>query len=142
MDRQLSGVDPRGRSFRQTEDDSYDERLSVLKMTYEEVLQKHHMAFKSTVASAGRSARYQTILIDVPKTCAVCFEQFGIDSEVIGLDCNKLGHVFHWNCLLNWLKKSRSCPLCRKPIKYLIPRSIFKNQHNALLNRVEMQEYR
>ena len=101
--------------------DEYSERISVLKLRYEAVLYKHHLKY-----STSSRRNYQNITINVPKSCSVCFESFKPESDVIGLDCNPLAHVFHWNCMLSWLKKNRSCPLCRKPILYLLPRSIFK----------------
>jgi hypothetical protein len=80
-------------------------------------------------------------MVEVPKQCSVCFESFMNNSEVIGLDCNKLSHVFHWNCMLIWLKKNRSCPLCRAPIMYLIPRSIFKMDQGQI-NFEELSRFR
>ncbi|KAI0639925.1 hypothetical protein C8Q77DRAFT_1205336 [Trametes polyzona] len=50
------------------------------------------------------------------KDCAVCKEQFKLDSEdpddlvVITLPCH---HPFHENCILPWLKNSGTCPVCR-----------------------------
>ncbi|KAI8981151.1 hypothetical protein BD414DRAFT_464121 [Trametes punicea] len=50
------------------------------------------------------------------KDCAVCKEQFKLESEdpddqvVITLPCN---HPFHENCILPWLKTSGTCPVCR-----------------------------
>ena len=47
--------------------------------------------------------------------CAICLNEF------LGLDIikafNKCEHIFHKVCLLNWLKKSDSCPLCKHNLK-------------------------
>lgn len=101
-------------------DNKYNKRLSDLKMIYQELLHKHHIKFM-----VGKQRNYQQVAIEVPKTCSVCFESFEASSEVIGLDCNPFRHVFHWKCMISWLKRQRSCPLCRKSILYLLPRSIF-----------------
>jgi len=40
--------------------------------------------------------------------CPVCLVSF--DAVVIEMPC---GHSFHSDCLLPWLQKTNSCPLCR-----------------------------
>jgi E3 ubiquitin-protein ligase RNF115/126 len=48
--------------------------------------------------------------------CAVCKEQFRLDTEdpeeqiVVSLPCK---HTFHEGCILPWLKSSGTCPVCR-----------------------------
>ncbi|CAD8131625.1 unnamed protein product [Paramecium octaurelia] len=44
------------------------------------------------------------------KFCSICLEQFKPDSNVRITYCE---HIFHVNCLQNWMRKSRVCPLCR-----------------------------
>lgn len=55
--------------------------------------------------------------------CAICFDGFQ-DSKVVYVPCqpSKMAHkdhVFHWQCLLQWVHsessagRSRTCPLCR-----------------------------
>lgn len=50
------------------------------------------------------------------KDCAVCKEQFKLETEdpdeqvVITLPCQ---HPFHEPCILPWLKSSGTCPVCR-----------------------------
>lgn len=50
------------------------------------------------------------------RDCAVCKDQFKIDSEdpdeqiIITLPCN---HPYHQSCILPWLKSSGTCPVCR-----------------------------
>ena len=78
--------------------ESYSNRLSDLKLTFSQLLQKHHDQYK-------RNREYDSIQEQIPKKCAVCYENFQNSSHVIGLDCNKFRHVFHWDCLLNWLKR-------------------------------------
>ena len=46
-------------------------------------------------------------------SCSICLEEFGegIRSKfVVRMPCS---HVFHEECVLSWLLKSSSCPLCR-----------------------------
>lgn len=42
--------------------------------------------------------------------CSICMESEG---GQIRLDC---GHMFHKDCVLKWLKKNKSCPICRSVI--------------------------
>ncbi|XP_050271963.1 E3 ubiquitin-protein ligase BIG BROTHER-like [Quercus robur] len=41
--------------------------------------------------------------------CAVCLEQFRVGWHA-KLPCS---HIFHRNCILQWLRMSDFCPLCR-----------------------------
>lgn len=46
-------------------------------------------------------------------SCSICLEEFGegIRSKVVvRMPCS---HVFHEECVLSWLLKTPSCPLCR-----------------------------
>ena len=51
-------------------------------------------------------------------SCIICMEEFGIDDpkELVELDCN-LHHIFHIDCLEEWLEQETTCPLCREEIK-------------------------
>jgi hypothetical protein len=44
------------------------------------------------------------------KECCICFIEYynGIDLHM--LPCN---HIIHKECIMEWYKKSMSCPLCR-----------------------------
>ncbi|KAK3198974.1 hypothetical protein Dsin_022389 [Dipteronia sinensis] len=46
--------------------------------------------------------------------CAICLDDFvDGDSCRILIVCN---HIFHSNCIDQWLKYQLTCPICRKPI--------------------------
>ena len=45
------------------------------------------------------------------KECAICLDEF-IGTDMIKA-FNKCGHIFHKKCLLDWLKKSNYCPICK-----------------------------
>ena len=49
--------------------------------------------------------------------CAICLEPIVIsDTEnIFKTDCE---HYFHTRCILEWLRESRSCPICRNKIDY------------------------
>jgi deltex len=47
------------------------------------------------------------------KQCPVCFEDFGRTTQLVATQC---GHFFHRSCLLESLKHSTKCPVCRKSV--------------------------
>ncbi|KAJ6289188.1 hypothetical protein OIU76_025067 [Salix suchowensis] len=42
--------------------------------------------------------------------CAVCMEEISAGSEAIRMPCS---HVYHSDCIVQWLQTSHLCPLCR-----------------------------
>ena len=51
--------------------------------------------------------------IELPN-CCICLSEIAKGKETVLLPC---GHMFHWKCCLNWLKKNNTCPMCRFEIK-------------------------
>ncbi|XP_022735787.1 uncharacterized protein LOC111289213, partial [Durio zibethinus] len=45
--------------------------------------------------------------------CAVCLEGLTFGSKIIRLPCL---HIFHRDCIVQWLFKKQECPLCRIPL--------------------------
>lgn len=43
------------------------------------------------------------------ETCSICLSNFEIAEDVRNLPC---AHVFHMNCIDQWLRRHRVCPLC------------------------------
>lgn len=44
--------------------------------------------------------------------CAICVEQFR-NQDAQNIRVTQCGHVFHNECLVKWLKNSKTCPECR-----------------------------
>lgn len=44
------------------------------------------------------------------KECSICFSEFQVGDEVCRLPCR---HIFHKECVSEWLKKKCTCPQCR-----------------------------
>ena len=47
-------------------------------------------------------------------SCCICLNDIEMKEETVLLPC---GHMFHWDCCLNWLKGNNTCPMCRFVIK-------------------------
>ncbi|EXC17829.1 E3 ubiquitin-protein ligase RING1-like protein [Morus notabilis] len=42
--------------------------------------------------------------------CSICMEEVKIGSHITRMPCS---HMFHSDCIVEWLNKSHTCPLCR-----------------------------
>ena len=60
---------------------------------------------------------------DNNNNCVVCLSEFQIGDIISALPCC---HVFHTNCIENWLKKELNCPVC----KFEVTLSSIIGQHN------------
>ena len=52
-------------------------------------------------------------LDDDKKNCIICLEDFRNGDEVIFLPCL---HIFHKNCILEWLRNHDDCPVCKNKV--------------------------
>ena len=46
--------------------------------------------------------------------CCICQNEIELGNEAVLLPC---GHMYHWECCLQWLKTKNTCPICRFEIK-------------------------
>lgn len=46
--------------------------------------------------------------------CMICLEEFESDLEVVLTDCT---HIFHLDCLKEWIRYKKECAVCRNEIK-------------------------
>mmetsp|Transcript_19761 Transcript_19761/g.44805 ORF Transcript_19761/g.44805 Transcript_19761/m.44805 type:complete len:84 (-) Transcript_19761:211-462(-) len=57
--------------------------------------------------------------------CGICrfaFEACCPDCKIPGDDCppiwGKCNHAFHIHCIMKWLEKNNTCPMCRQEWQY------------------------
>ncbi|KAB2622253.1 nuclear localization sequence-binding protein-like [Pyrus ussuriensis x Pyrus communis] len=69
--------------------------------------------------AAGREvAASPAVVVSLPSVvvsgggseCVICKEEMREDRDVCELPCR---HLFHWMCILRWLRKRNTCPCCR-----------------------------
>ncbi|CAD5209746.1 unnamed protein product [Bursaphelenchus xylophilus] len=53
------------------------------------------------------------IHVDNGTQCTTCMDTFDLGQEVAQLDCK---HIYHKDCLVPWLERQKTCPICRQPI--------------------------
>lgn len=58
-------------------------------------------------------ASRQCVLCQRQEQCAICMGEKGEIGKSLRLDC---GHVFDSDCIMTWLKKCGTCPICRSKI--------------------------
>ncbi|CAI2377738.1 unnamed protein product [Moneuplotes crassus] len=49
------------------------------------------------------------------KSCTICLDDFKQGDNIINLPCHKT-HIFHSQCIADWVKENNNCPLCKTPI--------------------------
>lgn len=57
--------------------------------------------------------------------CAVCLTSIDVGDECRELLCQ---HVFHKDCIDEWLIKSRECPMCRQDVEQLVKEAVSKGK--------------
>jgi peptidoglycan hydrolase CwlO-like protein len=48
--------------------------------------------------------------------CSICLEKLSLDREECVIPC---GHIFHYDCFLDWYSRQPSCPVCRERYEHL-----------------------
>ena len=62
---------------------------------------------------AERFCKKKNGKIELPN-CCICQSEIELGSKTVLLPC---GHMYHWECCLQWLKTNNTCPICRFEIK-------------------------
>ena len=55
-------------------------------------------------------------------SCVICINDFKRNETILKLHCN---HIFHENCIEEWLQIKMECPICRKIINYKLWQWLF-----------------
>ena len=88
-------------------------------MSYEQLLQlEDNMGSVNKGLTKNQFEKLPEVKYDKNKysenyQCIICMEEFKIKEKVKLLPC---GHIFHKNCIKEWLLKQKSCPFCKSEI--------------------------
>ena len=77
----------------------------------------------------------QGLFPDADEECSLCLEEFCGDGLVQTLP--QCTHIFHMECVHDWLARNATCPKCREPIPDRIPRPP-SFQERRLAKRLEL----
>lgn len=63
-----------------------------------------------------KAVTYETsqLNFDQDDECTFCYELLA-DTKVVRLPCSDL-HVFHFECIEQWLTTNQTCPVCRSEV--------------------------
>lgn len=67
--------------------------------------------------------------------CPICAELFLPSDDVY---CTTCGHMFHHQCLLQWLERSKTCPQCRNKCSQKSIIKVYFNQANLDTSRIDV----
>lgn len=90
-------------------------------MSYEQLLQlEDNMGNVNKGLSAQQIAKIPIIKFRKYKSngnsqCIICMEEFEKREKINLLPCQ---HIFHINCIKQWLLKQKTCPFCKKEISF------------------------
>ncbi|KAJ1380134.1 Zinc finger, RING-type [Sesbania bispinosa] len=84
----------------------------IINMVMEESMRETQMvpASKIAIESLQKVKLQEGVTME---RCSICLVEFDDGIEVSSMPCK---HVYHHECLVQWLKTSHVCPLCRYPM--------------------------
>eukprot|EP01059_Diplonema_ambulator_P011104 TRINITY_DN21073_c0_g1_i1.p1 TRINITY_DN21073_c0_g1~~TRINITY_DN21073_c0_g1_i1.p1 ORF type:complete len:374 (+),score=95.15 TRINITY_DN21073_c0_g1_i1:85-1122(+) len=105
-------------------------QVDVDNMSYEELTDLCDTIGKVNVGLTPEQIRERTIPVTytpdldvIDSKCAVCMCEFEIDDKLRQLTCP---HVFHTDCIDQWLSESKKCPVCSVEVLQLSTNPIGK----------------
>lgn len=85
-----------------------DNKKEEEKLKNQLILELDEFQYKNIDKFLGKEGK------SVDDSCSICLEKFSIIDVIKELPCR---HIFHKKCLLQWLKKSDFCPLCKNDLR-------------------------
>ena len=67
----------------------------------------NHGIMSQPLVENRREVRNETLF---EEGCLICLERYKKNEKIITLKCD---HIFHVQCIEEWLTSKKSCPLCR-----------------------------
>ncbi|KAK2953568.1 hypothetical protein BLNAU_11432 [Blattamonas nauphoetae] len=85
-------------------------RLGVRRINPEILPEEIEATFEGIVSSLFRKETATADASTSDLTCVICQWDYEEPERLMQLDC---GHMFHWDCCVDWIKKFPTCPICR-----------------------------
>jgi len=82
--------------------------------SHEELRSAHHNILDDTIYS--------------PKSCAICIQKYKDGDDICWSRNDKCHHVYHLNCMVEWLMRHDDCPMCRQ---VFLPRQSTSRDENC-----------
>ncbi|GLJ34225.1 hypothetical protein SUGI_0687740 [Cryptomeria japonica] len=71
---------------------------------------------RELIDAFGTIKIYNLHINEVP-LCSICRIEYEVGEEACQMPCHKT-HIFHSDCLRQWLERRKSCPLCKTGVPY------------------------
>ncbi|KAL6515559.1 hypothetical protein OROHE_018593 [Orobanche hederae] len=101
--------------------------LEVNLLGYHEVIEEPAQNDRHDLSLANHStidqiptSRIASTHLEADTECPICKEKLNIGMEVREISYN---HVYHSDCIANWLRIRNTCPVCRKELAAPLPKS-------------------
>jgi uncharacterized protein YbaR (Trm112 family) len=78
----------------------------------------------ATLCARAEPCVLELVSLERRLACPVCREDFAVGTPAVRLPCT---HVYHKECIVEWLAKRSTCPLCR----YQLPTDDRKRERDA-----------
>lgn len=87
-------------------------------MTYEELLElQEKMGSVSKGLTEQQLTRIRRLEAKgVDEVCSICYYNIKEGEKIVQLPCR---HYFHDQCIEEWLRKQKTCPLCKQEIFFV-----------------------
>lgn len=79
-------------------------------MTYPDYKEQFHAGLQDLKEESETNTMLHTF-----EPCPICCDEVKDEDRIVYLPCN-VRHVFHQHCILLWLQKNESCPLCKTEV--------------------------
>lgn len=88
----------------------------VLERVMQESLETHNELNRTDDFIEFTNIKYSTIdnKDKYDSSCSICLVEFELDSEIGITNCD---HVFHKECITEWSRYKKDCPVCREELK-------------------------
>ena len=87
----------------------------VLERVMQESLETHNQLNRTEDFVEFTNIKYSTIVNkNYDSSCSICLVEFEDDSDIGITNCD---HIFHKECITEWSRYKKDCPVCREELK-------------------------